>query len=573
MGSSTALLEPCVVAGVTQGQRSSDPALDLQKRFAWLALSLAAFQAFCGRNSFSPDSLSYMDVGDAWLRGDFHHAINGYWNPLYAILLAIMSRCFGQYWQFVSNHLVNFILFMVLQRVFHLFLQELRGLIGRQFGPSLDQAKNLVLFGYPVFIWTSLSLMNVISVSPDILMASFALGTATCMLRIHNQGIHWKPYALAGILLGLGYLAKTVMFVLAFPFLIGLFFAGRPLHKGFLFASSAGIIFCCVCAPYIGALSHLKSRFTYGDAGALAYAWEVNRISPYFFWQGGPNGFGQAVHAPREISKDPPIYEFASVPTATYSLWFDPSYWHEGLRPRFNFHQQLEATAKALPVFLELAKDPFLVLFVFSLALAIFVIRAEFVKTLAGFWWLLLPALVPFALYSLVFAELRYIGVFLLILLEVFLAVALAAQGAFTTVLAKTFAVLSLAYLLFSLLQVDLKTAFGFNEKRFRSHLLTAQLLNSHGISRGDTVAVMGQGAWAGFARLAGVKVIAEASTFHSIPDWVENPAARHDVEAKLEALGVKALVLDTPVKALDTPAWISVKGGKMAIKFASGGH
>src|SRR5205085_2029815 len=147
-------------------------------------------------------------------------------------------------------------------------------------------------------------------------------------------------------------------------------------------------------------LSHLKSRFTYGDAGALAYAWEVNRISPYFFWQGGPGDFGRALHAPREISKDPPIYEFATVPAVTYSLWFDPAYWHEGLRPHFNFRQQLEATAKALPVFFQLAKDPFLVLFVFSLALGIYPRRAQFIKALAGFWWLLLPALVPFALYS-----------------------------------------------------------------------------------------------------------------------------------------------------------------------------
>jgi hypothetical protein len=38
------------------------------------------------------DGLAYLDVARAYVRYDWHTAINGYWGPLYAWLLAIEMR-------------------------------------------------------------------------------------------------------------------------------------------------------------------------------------------------------------------------------------------------------------------------------------------------------------------------------------------------------------------------------------------------------------------------------------------------------------------------------------------------
>ena len=36
-----------------------------------------------------PDSISYLEMGDAFLRRDWQMAINAYWSPLYPWLLAV----------------------------------------------------------------------------------------------------------------------------------------------------------------------------------------------------------------------------------------------------------------------------------------------------------------------------------------------------------------------------------------------------------------------------------------------------------------------------------------------------
>src|SRR5688500_9965534 len=51
-----------------------------------LAISLAHW------HTMSPDALSYLEVGEAWWRGDFSNAINGYWSPLYPILVAAFAK-------------------------------------------------------------------------------------------------------------------------------------------------------------------------------------------------------------------------------------------------------------------------------------------------------------------------------------------------------------------------------------------------------------------------------------------------------------------------------------------------
>ena len=56
----------------------------LETGFGLVAILLGAIQAWACR--FQPstiDIVSYLDVADAYRHGDWHGALNGYWNPLY----------------------------------------------------------------------------------------------------------------------------------------------------------------------------------------------------------------------------------------------------------------------------------------------------------------------------------------------------------------------------------------------------------------------------------------------------------------------------------------------------------
>src|SRR6185369_13250535 len=47
-----------------------------------VAAVLGALQAWDRRYAMNPDGISYLDVADAYLRGDWAVAVNGYWSPL-----------------------------------------------------------------------------------------------------------------------------------------------------------------------------------------------------------------------------------------------------------------------------------------------------------------------------------------------------------------------------------------------------------------------------------------------------------------------------------------------------------
>ena len=80
-----------------------------------------------GRFLMTHDGVSYLDMGDAYLRGDWHTAINCYFNPLYAWIQALARFVLrpSMYWEYPVVHLVNYGIFVVTVFAFEYFLQGL----------------------------------------------------------------------------------------------------------------------------------------------------------------------------------------------------------------------------------------------------------------------------------------------------------------------------------------------------------------------------------------------------------------------------------------------------------------
>jgi hypothetical protein len=79
-----------------------------------LAAAAGLLQAWAERFSIEPDGVNYLDISYAYLRHDWHSAINAYWSPLYSWLLALV---FGLthtslYWEATVLHAVNFGIFL-----------------------------------------------------------------------------------------------------------------------------------------------------------------------------------------------------------------------------------------------------------------------------------------------------------------------------------------------------------------------------------------------------------------------------------------------------------------------------
>src|SRR5204862_3142344 len=79
----------------------------------FVALALGAADASVTRFTMYPDGVSYLDVGDAFWRGDWHNAVNAYWSPVYPLIAGFFLKIFQPsiYGEYPLVHLVNFLIY------------------------------------------------------------------------------------------------------------------------------------------------------------------------------------------------------------------------------------------------------------------------------------------------------------------------------------------------------------------------------------------------------------------------------------------------------------------------------
>ncbi len=107
--------------------KRADSHLPLHLICSAFAIVPALVLAYADRYAMWPDGVNYLEMGDAYLRGDWNAAINGLWSPLYSWILALAMLLFKPsiYWEFPLVHVVNFVIYLVALASFQFFLHEL----------------------------------------------------------------------------------------------------------------------------------------------------------------------------------------------------------------------------------------------------------------------------------------------------------------------------------------------------------------------------------------------------------------------------------------------------------------
>ncbi len=530
----------------------------LHAGFWAVGLLLAITEAWHHRYDVSSDGLAYLDVGDAYRRGDWVSALNGYWSPLYPILTAGAIGLVrpGPEWEAPLIHGVNVLCFAFAMGAFAFFLTEL---IARRKTESAERPMMaepaLVAVGYVIFLWSMLNLVDVNRITPDMLGAAFFLLACGLLVRRERVGPDAATSAALGVVLGLGYLTKAV----GFP--IGLFFLGvclvldrrraRPARE-FAIAAAA---FVLVALPFAAALSSAKGRPTYGDSGKLNYAWFASVVPyPPIDWRGQPPATGAPLHPRRLAHVEPAVYEFGSPIVGTYPLWQDPSYWYEGVRAPFSWVQQLRAlTINGKELAHELLSVPSSRTVVMErtipVGLIILAALGGFGSALARDWlryaFLLAPALAAIAIYLPIHVEPRYVGASCVVLYTtLFAAISLPPTAPARRVTACV-AVLIVGTWLATVAygtadrnapvgeiraELDKADTLG-NRWQYR----VASELNRLGLRRDDQIGFIGLLSRFDWARLAGLRIVAEIR--QPLPTelyWFDPQARRYapDVEA-----------------------------------------
>jgi hypothetical protein len=517
-----------------------------------VALIVGLGRAWAGRHLMNPDGVSYLDLGDAYLQGDWQAAVNALWSPLYSWILGLGLKVLqpSMEWEFPAVRFINFLIYLAALGCFRYFwagsirFQQSRDEVFRQQGLLIIPKSVWIALGYTIFIVSAAETITLEVVGADMCAAAFVFLASGVMVRARMAPGSLNRYFLLGIALGFGYLAKAVLLPLSLSFVI----AGvvRQARLGSLLLRGAVVTagIALVATPYIIALSKKQGTLTYSEAGKLNYAWAVNGFP--LWWVGDPPGSGTPVHPRRKIFDHPAAYEFEGTPPGTYPGWYDPAYWVAGIKPRFNLRQQLAAIKNDVLILFNLFSNRFHIALLVCFATS-YLLCDGWRNALTGFrdnWFWFVPPLMAAMVYAPLWIEPRYIGPFV----PLFCAGLLSGlrisdtpsnRVALTRVTAGTVVV--------TLLAVSGSTVVAVNETGVgpRVSFEVARLLREMGVRPGDRVGSIGRVLECGWARLARVKIATEINLGSAADFRVASDRVRTEALSALFRTGVTAIVSD----------------------------
>ena len=530
-----------------------------------------------------PDGTSYLDMaGGAIHDSPWVLLKNAYWSPGYPAILALMMAVVrpAVAAELRAVYTLNWLIFLFatacFSRLLWTFLQWLRFNSWPELAGDGALFKAVVCFGYAFFLLSNMN-QTLWYITPDMLLQGLVYLSAACGLRLFLPASSWKHSVALGLTLGLGYLAKAAMFPAAF-LLLGILFLKPP--KDALGRRHTAIALACfslVAAPLVLSLIHEKHRYTFGDSGKLNYGWFVNGNPPYAGWIGQPPESGIPAHAPRKISEAPLILEFRTPVSGTLPLWFDPSYWWEGLRAPVSIRRQWTAVFRPLKQ-VHSWQTIFLALAAALAPLCLLSLRVRKVIRRGGLTSILIlwPAAVCL-MHSLLLFTYRFLIGYLVLagIGAAALLLQLLPSAARVRVLLAAALLLALAgaVRLRPIVQEAVSSAgrpslpLEDDKDNAPTSTAIAQGLARLGVRPGDEISVVGHSLDSYYARLAGVRIVAQ---IWEDPDKIAGLSASrvHEVLAQLRQIGVKALVSRTARPGfINDEGWVSIPNTRIYVR------
>jgi hypothetical protein len=500
-------------------------------------------------------------MADAMSRGHWDAAWNGYWSPLYPALLGLALKFLGpsKSWEIPFSHFFNFVVYGGALGCFHFFLRSLLNAHRNAESKASSETSPIfpewavVSLGFALFTWTSLQLIQLSLVNPDLCVAALVYLAGGLLLRIHVRPADWRIYLILGGVLGLGYWAKAPLFPMAFVFMFAGVLAAGNLRTALPRAGVSLLVFLIVASPLILALSSAQGRLTFGDSAKLNYACYLYGIGGVN-WQGQPPGTGTPKHPPQKVLDEPPIYEYAAHLKGTYPPMYDPAYWDDGMKARFTLRAQARALFADMMEYFQL-----FVLMQGAILGAIVTLLVlggtwlSVIRNLAKYAFLLVPPLAAFCMYALVHVELRMVAAYLVLFWVAMLSgIRLPASPECKRIAAAVIIsmLVSLGVQLVGRVVKDFNNGISDPQK---VNWIVANELRRMGVAPGDTVASAGNSFNSSWAQIAEVSIVAETPDYGTESFWwAGDPQAKAQVFQAFAKTGAKALVADR----MPSPHW-----------------
>jgi len=541
--------------------------------FWTLGAVLGFAQAWTFRFDAIDYTVSYLDMGSYFFHGHPSAIVNGFWNPLYALLYGLTITIFkpSMYWEYPTVHLLVFIIFLITMTCFDYFLRQLMQL---RSDPDLakrgasEPAWVWITIGYSLFLWSSLQLIEVNKETPDMLVAGFFYLSCGLLLTISSGRAKRGTFLGLGLTLGLSYLTKFVVLPISCLILVIAWLVAKQKAR---YVAISAIVFVAMAAPFIAALSAQKGKLTYGEAATYDYVVSVNRI-PHHHWQGDSKM--PLLHPTRQIFSAPATFEFREPYKGTYPPEYDITYWYQGVKPHVRVGQQTKTFAGNLFYEFETLFFALNGILLTTLFLVFYAAGRGWLilKDMSRYWFLIVPSVATAGLYALAYYMPQYLAApFVVLLLCLFVSAAFAIPLPMSRLLS---GVAVLQFVMFfglaglpALLHVIDVHPWHSRKADRASYQQVAEKVTEMGLRPGDPIASLnfsnlGNAMWAHLAR---VQIIAEVFYWPEQPEgaandfWKADPLTQERVIQKLSQTGARAVISQDTPSGAGAGRWLEI--------------
>jgi hypothetical protein len=514
-------------------------------------------QAVAPRGLPNPDAISYLDISYSCLAGNWHALLNGYWSPGLPFMLTIWLKIFNPapFHEGTVMHLFSFLSligalasFEYFISVFLIFRKKVVEDGGQDTGYGVPDSA-IWLLGYSLFFWITTFLTPPSLEQPDILVFLLYLLASALSMQLVSYDKGWSRYFLLGMALGLGYLVKAVMFPVALTFYVALFFQSARFRwlPRLLFSVA---VLLAVSLPFAMALSKTKGRFTFGDAGVIAYRHIMDMDEQPLTSTSIP-----------QPEAAPHASEFTQIiHLGTYPPWSDPSHGYRATPFQFKWRSQLNRMHVVLHYYFDLFVVQLGGLLAGLLVLIFSGSVSEFAKRFVRQSVLWLPAAAGLAAYATMRVEGRFLAGFTIALFAASMAsIHLPDSSDLQKVVKPTVFAVSLLLLSQSAVQVGHEAMKLLGRQKYPAWQV-ATTLHQMGLRDGDRVSYMGYALidheWAHLARL---KVVAEIPEADVSNFWASAQTERVKAIQWLASSGARVLVTRNVPESAMSMGWTTV--------------
>ena len=361
----------------------------------------------CWRFVYAPDTdeISYLNIGEAFLRGDGSHFLNSTWGPLYGVVSAVALHVMPSAYPREALKVLNLCtLLLVLWGAI-----AISNRIVRSEGSNISfEARLISVFFTFAVLWVCLDVLAVFRETPDLMLTAVVITSALVYLSFFDDPSKagYLRAATVGVLGAAGYYLKQSYLPVALLFLVVL--AWPPSRPGTraLRVVFAGAAFLVLILPWMAGLSVREGHPTMGGNSKFNYFVNVENADPIA-------ALFTILPPENRLSTDPTVVDFGSAyPRSQFPIHFEGAAYLTNVPIHFSWKQELSQIRINYIVTINLFrhKGPFAVVLVLVLVAGLCLRKPSFF----GPWLpLMVISAAPFILYPLVHIEYRYLAPYL----------------------------------------------------------------------------------------------------------------------------------------------------------------